>query len=182
MVNPFDAENVPLTEPDVVIQGNYTAWRKLLADIPTTGYTVAYSMGGQTVNGSHDGDSWLFEAVGAVTTAMTSGRSSRWTLIITRSSDSEQFEYSTGFVDIFATSDDRRSHAETMIAKIESLLSGRADADVSSYSIKNRSLTKMTVDELMKWRNYYREEVALTGGSTTGGPSRANNKLRARFV
>lgn len=45
-----------------------------------------------------------------------------------------------------------------MVDKIESLLEGRADGDVSSYSIQGRSLTKLSIDELIKWRNYYKKE------------------------
>jgi hypothetical protein len=45
-----------------------------------------------------------------------------------------------------------------MIDKIESLLEGRADGDVGSYSIQGRSLTKLGIDELLKWRDYYKGE------------------------
>ena len=31
--------------------------------------------------------------------------------------------------------------------------------DVANYSINNRSLTKMSPDELLKWRDYYKAEV-----------------------
>ena len=45
-----------------------------------------------------------------------------------------------------------------MIDKIESLLEGKADKDVSSYSIAGRSLNKMSVQELLDWRTYYKAE------------------------
>ena len=48
-----------------------------------------------------------------------------------------------------------------MVDKIESLLSGRADADVSNYSIQGRSLVKLTIDDLLQWRDYYRREAAM---------------------
>ena len=38
------------------------------------------------------------------------------------------------------------------------MLSGKADADVSNYSINNRSLTKMSVAELIQFRDYYKAE------------------------
>jgi hypothetical protein len=47
-----------------------------------------------------------------------------------------------------------------MLEKIQSLLEGRADNDVEEYSIGNRSLTKLSIQDLMKWRDYYRQEVA----------------------
>ena len=42
-----------------------------------------------------------------------------------------------------------------MLDKIESILEGRADADVSSYSINGRSLTKLPIDDLMSWKDRY---------------------------
>ncbi len=38
-------------------------------------------------------------------------------------------------------------------------LEGKADSDVSSYSINGRSLNKFTPSELLEWRDYYRREV-----------------------
>ena len=46
-----------------------------------------------------------------------------------------------------------------MLDKIESMLNGKADSDVSSYSIAGRSLTKMTFAELQDARNFYKQEV-----------------------
>ena len=45
-----------------------------------------------------------------------------------------------------------------MVDKIESILEGKADSDVSSYSIGNRSLSKMSPEELTTWRDHYRAE------------------------
>ena len=57
-----------------------------------------------------------------------------------------------------AATSDPRTHAKIMLDKIESLLEGRADKDVSSYSIAGRSLNKMSISELLEWRNYYKAE------------------------
>ena len=46
-----------------------------------------------------------------------------------------------------------------MVDKIESLLEGRADSDVDSYSIAGRSLSKLSFEELIKARDYFRSEV-----------------------
>mgnify|MGYP003649210617 FL=1 len=45
-----------------------------------------------------------------------------------------------------------------MVEKIEAILEGRADADVSSYSINGRSLTKIPIPELMEFRRSYKTE------------------------
>ena len=54
---------------------------------------------------------------------------------------------------------DPRIHAEIMVAKIQTLLEGKADADVSSYSIAGRSLTKLSFQELLDARDFYRREI-----------------------
>ena len=59
---------------------------------------------------------------------------------------------------VASSSADPRSHAKIMIDKIESLLEGKADKDVSSYSIAGRSLNKMSVQELLDWRTHYKAE------------------------
>jgi hypothetical protein len=52
---------------------------------------------------------------------------------------------------------DTRSHIEKVLAAIEALIEGRTD--VQEYSIGNRSIKKMPVPELLKWRNLYRQEL-----------------------
>lgn len=66
----------------------------------------------------------------------------------------------TAIVDLDVNNSDPRSHAEIMIGKIEAVLQGKADADVSSYSINGRSLTKYPPKELLEWRDYYKAEFA----------------------
>ena len=46
-----------------------------------------------------------------------------------------------------------------MLTKIQTLLQGKADADVSSYSVQGRSLTKLSFQELEDARDKYRQEV-----------------------
>ena len=48
-----------------------------------------------------------------------------------------------------------------LLVKIESLLSGKADSDVSQYTIAGRQLTKMSMRDLLQARDYYRREVFL---------------------
>jgi len=54
---------------------------------------------------------------------------------------------------------DPRTHAEIMLNKIQTLLQGKADADVSSYSVQGRSLTKLSFQELEDARDKYQQEV-----------------------
>ena len=187
MADPFDTTSAPLTEPESILVGSFTAWRRELA-LAAADYGVKYRMtpagGGAPfeVTGSTTDDAiWTFTALSAATALWRAGEY-RWDLIVTRTSDDEVAITETGMLNVFATSNDRRTHAEIMVAKIESLLSGRADSDVDNYSIKNRSITKMPVRELLEWRDYYRAEVARTGGSATGTGQAKNNTVRVRFI
>jgi hypothetical protein len=173
MADPFDTTSAPLTEPESILIGSFTAWRREITLSAAT-YSLKYRMiptfGGaaiEIIGTTTDGLIWTFDALSSVTSAWRAG-TYRWDLIVTRLSDSEVAITETGMLRVFATSEDRRTHAEVMVAKIESLLAGRADSDIDNYSIKNRSISKMPVKELIEWRDYYRSEVARTGGSTTG--------------
>ena len=52
------------------------------------------------------------------------------------------------------------SHAATMLAAIESVLEGRITADIESYSIAGRQITKIPLSELLVIREKYKAEVA----------------------
>lgn len=187
MADPFDTSAAPLAEPESIVAGSYVAWRREL-DYADAAFNIKYrftpTAGGPTVeiSGTTTDDAvWSFEALSAVTATWQPGEY-RWDMLIVRESDSETALLYTGALKVFSTSGDRRTHAEIMVAKIESLLSGRADSDVGSYSIKNRSISKMSVAELTEWREYYRAEVARTGGSSNNGLTPKNNTLRVRFI
>jgi hypothetical protein len=86
-------------------------------------------------------------------------------------------------VDLDNNNADPRTHAEIMLAKIKSLLEGKADADVANYSVAGRSLTKLSFDELIKARDYYQEEYnkevqkqRISKGQATG------TTIKVRFL
>jgi hypothetical protein len=171
MANLFDTDNALTYEPHKIVVGDRVTWRKknLGEDYPSSTYTVAYvsrvSSGGGThefqVSGVADGDDYLFTITSVVSANFDTGHH-HWQLEITRTSDSERIVTQTGSWDIITDLDnnvDPRSHAEIMLDKIETVLQGRADADVLSYSINGRSLSKIPVTELVEWRDYYRAEV-----------------------
>lgn len=163
--------DIPTTEPRQLIAGDLWQWKRtdLGTDYPNDSYTLKYSCrlenSGTTeieITASASGSDYLV-SVAAATTAAYTARFYHWQAYITRDSDSERVTIDTGTFEVLANRDaatsDPRTHAKTMVDKIESLLEGRADADVSGYSIQGRSLTKLTIDELLKWRNYYKREL-----------------------
>ena len=173
MANLFDAANSPTQETLEVVVGDFIQWRKteLGSDYPNDEYTATYvarlTAGGSSeiqIVGTAYGSDYLFSVSSAVSDDFTPGYY-HWQLEMVRDSDSERVVVERGtftaLADLDVNGADPRSHAEIMVDKIEARLENRADVDVSNYSINGRSLVKMSIDELMKWRDYYRAELAM---------------------
>ena len=173
MANLFDAANSPTTEPRQLVVGDYVQWRRtdLGTDYPNDEYTATYvariTGGGAneiTLVGTAYNDDYLFTFNSAASADFVPGYY-HWQLEIARNSDGNRIVVDrntfTAIVDLDVNQSDPRTHAEIMIDKIETVLQGRADADVLSYSISGRSLSKMTPDELVQWRDYYKRELVM---------------------
>lgn len=153
-------------EPADIVVGDYLQWKRsdLVSDYPTNQYTLNYigriAQGGSEINITATGqtDHYLIQVASTVTANYTPG-DYHWQAEIVRNSDSARHVISRGhsivIPDLDVNNADPRSHAEVMLSKIESLLSGKADSDVSNYSIQGRSLTKMSLAELMEAREAY---------------------------
>lgn len=174
MANLFDASNAPEGEPTEIVVGDFIQWKRsdIATDYPTSsGYTAEYvariTGGGNTeikipqAAGSTD-QFYLFTASSATTESFLPGLY-HYQLEITETSSGNRLVVDVGdftaIPDMDNNQADPRIHAEIMIDKIQTILQGKADADVSSYSVAGRSLTKMTFQELVDARDYYRREV-----------------------
>ena len=167
MANLFTS--IPEKEPVTFYKGETVVWtRKDLTDYPVGRYAMSWSArlesnGGTSFSATvtEVDDYYKFTLDNSATGGYTTG-DYVWVLKVTQSSDSEELIIDTGKITVkdnyFGTTGDTRSHAKIMLDKIESLIEGRADADVSSYSIAGRSLNKLSVQELTEWRNYYKAE------------------------
>lgn len=174
MANLFDAANAPEGEPTEIVVGDFIQWKRsdVAQDYPTSsGYTAEYvariTGGGATeiklpqAAGSTD-DYYLF-TVSSVTSADFVPGLYHWQLEITQTSSGNRIVVDIGDFTAIPDMDDNqadpRIHAEIMLDKIQTLLEGKADADVSSYSIAGRSLTKLSFQELLDARDFYRREI-----------------------
>ena len=173
MANLFDPANSPTTEALEIVVGDRIQWRRtdLGTDYPNDEYTATYvariTGGGAneiTLTGTAYNDDYLF-TVSSVDSAEFAPGYYHWQLEIVRNSDSERIVIDRGdftaIVDLDVNQSDPRSHSEIMLDKIETVLQGRADADVLSYSINGRSLSKMAPTELVQWRDYYKRELLM---------------------
>ena len=186
MANLFDTGNVPTTEPATIVSGDLLQWKRtdLGTDYANGSYTLSYKARLEgtgstviTITASASGDDFLV-SVGQSTTASYTAGDYRWQAYITRNSDSERLTIDSGTFEVAAnrsaSTADPRSHAKTMLDKLESILEGCADGDVAAYSINGRSLTKLDITDLLMWRDRYRadylrevhRERALNGTAT----------------
>ena len=173
LANRFDPANSPIIEPERIVVGDFIQWRRtdLGTDYPNDAYTATYvariTGGGsseiQIVGTAYNSD-YLFSASSSVSANFVAGFY-HYQLEMVRNSDSERIVIDRGTftaaVDLDVNGTDPRSHAEIMVDKIETVLQGRADADVLSYSINGRSLSKMPPNELVEWRDYYKREFLM---------------------
>ena len=178
MANLFDTTNSATIEPEKIVAGDRFIWKRsdLNADYANSVCTLKYSARlegtGSTeieITASASGEDYLVEVASATTASYTAG-TYRWQMYITRDSDSQRLTLDSRTWEVVANRDaattDPRSHARVMVEKIESVLEGRAAADVASYSINGRSLTKIAIPELLSWHHLYRrpdETVRLAG-------------------
>lgn len=171
MANLFDPANAPEGEPSEVVVGDFIQWKRsdIVADYPPATHSAEYvariTGGGTTeikLAATENPNYYLFTVPSSVSADFLPG-DYHWQLEITETSSGNRLVVDTGsftsIPDLDSNQADPRTHAEIMVAKIETILQGKADSDVQSYSINGRSLTKMSIQDLIQWRDYYRKEV-----------------------
>lgn len=173
MANLFDTANAPTIEPRSIVVGDFVQWRRddLAQDYSPSSYTLTYvariTGGGASeikFDANNVNGTFFVTLLSTTTSAFTPG-DYHWQAEILRNSDNNRIVVDEGEFTTVADLDDNqsdpRSHAEILLDKIEGLLSGRMDSDVSQYTIAGRQLTKMNLRELFQARDYYRREVYL---------------------
>ena len=171
MANLFEADNAPKEVPKSIVIGDLVQFKltQFSTDYPNTSHSMTFmARSGEGANvefsiaASNSGDDYLFSASSAATSAFTAGLY-HYQIEVLETSSNNRLILDQGELDVTVDLDvnavDPRTHAEKMLQKIEAVLENRADADVYSYSIAGRSLTKMTPEELLTWRDNYRREV-----------------------
>ena len=165
MSNLFDRANYPIQEPDTIVVGDRLVWRRddLADTYPISAYALTYEFhedsGG---GGSHkfditatEADDTYFVEVASSTTASYSDGDYIWNAFITRTSDSQRIRIDTGrstvVKNLANTNADLRSHAKKVLDNIQAVLENRA-------SIAGRSLSRMSIDELLTFRDRYKSE------------------------
>lgn len=193
MANLFDESNAPEGEPLKISVGDFIQWKKtdLASTYPPATHSAEYILrltaGGASeilIPATERATYYLFEVPSATSSAYNAGFY-HWQLEVVQTSSGNRIVVERGDLEILVDLDnngtDPRSHAEIMVSKIESLLQGRADKDVNSYSIQGRSISKMSITDLIQWREYYRKEVARErrdNAIALGKPTKTTMKVR----
>tara|TARA_R110000803_G_C11973729_1_gene319958 strand:+ start:116 stop:706 length:591 start_codon:yes stop_codon:yes gene_type:complete len=170
--NVFERANYPDQEPYELVVGDYWSWKRadLTTDYPTDSYSLSYEFhcdsGG---GGSHqftinavESDGVYYVEVASTTTDNYTPHDYIWGAYITRTSDSSRTQVDEGKTTLLPnladTNADLRSHAKIVLDSIEAVIQGRANMDQSSMSIAGRSLSRMSIDELLTFRDRYKAE------------------------
>lgn len=196
MANLFDAANAPEGEPREVVVGDFIQWKRsdLVADYPTATHSAEYvariTGGGASeikITGTEgSADYYLFTVTSATSADFVPGLY-HWQLEITETASGNRIVVDLGDLRARADMDDNqadpRIHAEIMLDKINSILEGKADSDVGSYSIAGRSLTKMTFAELMDARDRYKAEIVVHNNRELIKRGKSNGStIKVRFI
>lgn len=163
--------DIPTNEPLTLRAGLTWKWRRedLASDYPATSWTLKYWLkktgatgANFSITASADGSNFDVTVPASTTSGYTAGRYT-WSAQVTGGS-SEAYEVDTGSLEILPRYDqaanlDDRTHARKVLEAIEAVIENRATLDQQEYTIGNRSLKRMTVEELMRFRQLYRNEV-----------------------
>lgn len=142
---------------------------------PTDGWSLAYQLVGPStisIGSAVSGDSFVVSVSAGTTSGYAVGLYSL--LAIYTNSDGRRSTVDLNQTEILpdpatASATDARSHAQIVLDAIEAVLEKRATTDQASYSIGNRSLSRMPVVDLLKFRNHYRDEVLREQGRKRNG-------------
>ena len=176
---------IETTTPLQITAGNSVSWLISLPDYPAgAGWTITYYLlnaaGAIDFSSSAENDDHSFDIAAATTAEWTAG-AYKYTALASDGTDRHTVE--SGNIEILpdpATQEtfDGRSHAEIVLANIETVLEGKATADNLKYEINGRSLEKYPWSELVQMRSHYRAEVAA---EKTAAAGKKSNKVLVRF-
>lgn len=196
MANLFDPANAPEGEPETIVVGDFIQWKRsdLVQDYPVATHSAQYvariTGGGANeitlVATESNPDYYLFTADSETSADFVPGYY-HWQLEVIETATGNRIVVATGVFtalpDLDVNNSDPRTHAEIMLDKIQSILEGRADSDVASYSIQGRSLAKMAISDLLEWRNYYRREVLKEKrDSNISNGRKTSSTVKVRFL
>jgi hypothetical protein len=181
---------IPVIEPSEIVSGDTIQWKKSLSDYPASdGYTLKYSIINASnkydITASASGDDHLI-TISAATSASYAPGIYTWTSYVEKGTD--RYTIGSGTIKIKpnlaaqTAGYDNRSHVKKVLDAIEALLEGKASRDAQGISIGGTAITKMAIDELLKWRDKYRIEYqAEAARENIALGKKAKNRIKAQL-
>ena len=154
-------------EPVEFTAGDTVKWEKSFSDYPPASWALEYRLIGSDdgiteITAAEVGTKYQITIPKADSATLIGGN---YTLVGYVSDGSERLTVYSGQVTVKANLEekgsafDTRTHARKTLDAIEAVIENRASKDQQSYSIAGRSLSRMTIDDLLKFRSQYKAEV-----------------------
>ena len=201
MGNLFDSSQYRTQEPTIeeyghpIIAGDYLAWKRedLNSDYSNSSYTLSYQarQAGNgtyviTITASASGSDYLVQ-VGQSTTRPYNVGLYYWDAYITRNSDSERIRIDSGQWEVIGDKATDNAAPRTSNQKIYeaviAVIEGRASQDQMSYSIAGRSLSRMSIQDLIEFEGIYKARwMKEVNQSRIKDNLGTKNTIHARFT
>lgn len=160
-----------LNIPSVIQAGDTLSWNESLPDYPASSYNLAFDLRSLncppiTITASANNDDFAISC-NATTTKNWKQAVYKWQAYVFTGSAPDfttKKTIGTGTVEIkqnltiFPSTEDPRSHVKKVLDSLEAVIEGKATLDQLSYSIAGRSLSKMSPEEIVKWRDEYKSK------------------------
>jgi len=162
--------DISKNEPFAFTAGDTVKWQKNLPDYPVSaGWVLSYAFVGSagqfTVTGGNDGNNHTITISSATSSTYAAGDYQYQSYV---SNGSERYQIGSGTIEIkadftSASASDTRSHVKKTLDSLEAVIEGRATQIDISYSIAGRSISKMSLAELIdarrEYSRLYRQEI-----------------------
>jgi hypothetical protein len=152
-----------------------------------TGYTPKFVLGGAASlvkSGSVDGENVIFDFVPTDTINLASGQ--YWYQVVAENGTGDRIFIAEGTIKLIGKINgtdpyDGRSLAEKILEAIDATMLGKATRDQQSYTIQSgsgsRSLSRLSVTELIEAKKYYAGIVAAEKRAANGQPTFKRHKF-----
>jgi hypothetical protein len=175
--------------PQTIYAGDSLSWTESAGEYPTPTWTMHYAIRGASVldlTSTPSGSDHAFLAIAAQTAALTPGQYS-WQSFVSDGTG-ERYTIATGTLTVRPNLPaqvpgfDGRSHAQKVLDAIEATMEGRATKSQAVIQINNRQIQYLKPEELIKWRSFYKAEVARerTAEKVAQGEE-SGNRILTRF-
>jgi len=149
--------------------GDTEAYHQYFSDYPSTSswvYTIYFNgpAANFSVSGTGAADGGWDVTINPATTAALAAGAYRYMERVTKGG--EVYTVGNGILEMLpniatAAAGATQTHEEKTLAVIEAALAGRLTADIQSYQIAGRSVTKIPIRELLQLKSIYASKVAI---------------------